>query len=495
MTEMVLSLFDPNTLLPHRAGIAGLALALSALPRDDAPLSWEVTEDGVRLSWETTDREAIEWLVRSTYQIEDGYLNVSALKLDPQGRYTFTQGVTSTLLQHNQQRKLAGSSTPLRFSVEEGQPEIEIDYRAILDCYYTRDLKDAFTSKGKFKPEISLKGHHLPGLVECFANGPYKDTPAGFISLLFLPVACGFYKLPGPGLRSALVIPEVVNLKQWIKRRQNFSGRTYKQFRSSGAGESGLRFLVEERVIGDARNTKVEYCEVYQLGGQSWDTNQTYLKQAIHRVRVSDEILELYQNAQNIFPARVRTTKDGKSWLVLSKALPWIADNLIADKHWYEGFFEFRKANELYERGGLVKMTQNLNDEERVLYEAVRGAFSTFLRGQILQAQKQGRKLDYAQVTDKALYRLQRPNTQQEFATALVSFLSQHRSKAARGVGMQIYGWIHDERNWRKARDLAMLAIATYQKRSDAEAEVPDDNLNSEAGQETGTKAYEFSTI
>jgi len=72
-------------------------------------------------------------------------------------------------------------------------------------------------------------------------------------------------------------------------------------------------------------------------------------------------------------------------------------------------------------------------------------------------------------VTDKVIYRLQRPSTQREFATALVDFLSQFRSKAARAAGPQIFWWIHQESNWRKARDLALLAIATYtSKKGDA---------------------------
>lgn len=109
-------------------------------------------------------------------------------------------------------------------------------------------------------------------------------------------------------------------------------------------------------------------------------------------------------------------------------------------------------------------MTQQyLNEDEQTLFDAVQGAFRLFLRGQNQQAQKQGRPLDYGQVTDKVIYRLQRPSTQQEFATALVDFLSQYRSKAAKGSGPQIFQWLHREANWKQARDLSLLAIATYQ--------------------------------
>ncbi|RMD72411.1 MAG: type I-MYXAN CRISPR-associated Cas8a1/Cmx1, partial [Cyanobacteria bacterium J149] len=101
MTELNLSIFDPNTLLPHRAGIAGLGLALSVLNPDSAPLKWEVNEDSVNLSWDCTDKEAISWLLEQTYQIKDGYLDVPALNLDPQGKYTLSEGIITTFLQHS----------------------------------------------------------------------------------------------------------------------------------------------------------------------------------------------------------------------------------------------------------------------------------------------------------------------------------------------------------------------------------------------------------
>lgn len=482
MTELVLSIFDPNTLLPHRAGIAGLALALSALTPTDAPIQWEVTEDAVTLSWHGSDLEAVQWLLNQTYRSDQGYLEVPALKLDKQGRYIFTEGVVSTFLQHSKQRTREKQAIPLSFLVEDDKPEIRIDYRPIVDCYYTRDFKDAFTSKGGFKTDIPLKGHHLPGLVECFVNGAYIESPIGFLALLFLPLACGYYQLPG--YRSALVIPEVRNLKQWVNLRRRMPGRTYRSFRASSAGESALSFLLREKLLEEAQQFRVDYCEVYQLGNQPWDGNQSYLKQAVHRVQVNDQVLELYEIASRLLPPRVKLKQDGEgTWLAESKVLAWISDNLIANKVWYSGFFEFRKATTIYpeDRRGLVVMTEHLNTNEKILFDAVQGAFSVFLRDQIQQAQKQGRPLDYGQVTDKVIYRLQRPSTQQEFATALVDFLSQFRSKAARAAGPQIFWWLHQESNWRKARDLTLLAIATYKGKTSEEEMVLEQEPTEEA--------------
>jgi CRISPR-associated protein Cas8a1/Csx13 len=492
LSKFELSIFDPNTLLPHRAGIAGLALVLSTLEIDDAPISWEISEDTVTLNWDCDDKEALDWLIKSAYQIDSGMLNVPALNLSGQGKYTFSQGVTSTFLQHSKQRTLDKTPRDIPFKVDENQPEIIISHRSLIDCYYLRDFKGVFNSKNKFSSSIAIKGHHLPGLVECYINGEYEESPSGFIALLFLPIACNYYLLQNG--RYALVIPEVKDLKSWINRRRQLSNRSYRDFRSPSAGEAGLRLLLEEALADSLQLQKVEYCEVYQLGKQPWDGNQSGLKQAVYRVRASHQVLSVYQSAISLFPSKVKVTDKGVSWLDISKILPWIAENLVNGKTWYTKFYEFRKSHHdkiKYQRKGLIAMTSHLQPHEQILFDSVQGAFSVYLVGQIKQATKQGRPLDYFQVTDKVIHRLQRPSTQQEFATALVDFLSQFRSKAARGLGREIYAWIHGE-EWRKARDLTMLAIATYQsKKKDGDAnseeelvEIPDSDSVVEADDE-----------
>lgn len=477
MTELNLSIFDPNTLLPHRAGIAGLALALSVIDADEVPFTWEVTEDAVNLAWSCSDKEAVLSLLQKTYRLKDGYLDVPALNLDQQGTYTFSEGVTTTFLQHGKQRKQSKKPVTLTFLIDEGQPEISRSFRLVEDCYYTRDFKEAFNSKGAFKPNIPIKGHHLPGLVECFAHGAYQESPEGFLALVFLPLACSYYQLSG--YRSAVVIPEVKNISEWVRRRKNYLSSTYRNFRSSSAGESGLRFLLQEKLIEDNKQFRVDYCEVYQLGKQQWDGSQSYLKQAVYRVRVDDEILDLYDSAFQFFKPQIRTNDKGEAWLAISKVLPRLCDNLIADKPWYLGFYEFQKQNELYERKGLVSMSQYLDPLEQTFFDAIQGAFSSFLREQIIQAQNQGRPLDYKQATDKVINRLQRPNTQQDFAKTMVDFLSRYRSKSTRGVGAEIYQWLHKDNQWKQARDLALLAIASYTGKSkDGKSEISEEVLD-----------------
>ncbi len=332
--------------------------------------------------------------------------------------------------------------------------------------------------------------------MECSVHKAYKESPANFLAILFLPLACSYYQLAG--YRSALVIPEIKKLKEWTKRRKNLSGRVYSDFRSSSAGESALRFLLQEKLIEDNYRLRVDYCEVYQLGKQPWDSSQSYLKQAVYRFTATEKVLDLYESAFQFFKPQVRQNDKGETWLSLSKLLPWLCDNLIADKPWYLGFFEFQKQNEIYEheRKGLVKMTKYLDDLEQIFFDAVQGSFRSFLQEQILQAEKQHRSLDYKQVTDKVINRLQRPSTQQDFAKTIVDFLSRHRSKATQGVGAEIYQWLHKDNNWRRARDLALLAIASYTgKGKDGKREIPEEVLEQSDSQDNPDQGFEMSVI
>jgi CRISPR-associated protein Cas8a1/Csx13 len=470
MTELILSIYDPNTLLPHRAGIAGLALALSSMQKEKALVKWEVTEDEVKLAWECTDREAVQWLVENTYKIADGgYLDVPALKLDRQGLHSFTEGILQTFLQFGPGRKL---DTAISVTMPVDDMEISVNFRPLIECYYTKKLKDEFDSKGKLKEQISLGSKHLPGLIRCYINGDYKESPSAFLALLFLPLACLYHKLPGA--RSTLVIPEIHDLKKWINRKQEYSGRTYRNFRCSGAGESGLQFLWLETMYEDSEIFKVDYCEVYQLGKQTWDPQQKYIKQAVYRVRAKPKNIEVYDSARQFFKPQVKNNANNEPFLAISKALAWICDNLIADRCWYSGFYEFRKRNGLYERKGLVNMTTNyLNADEQILFDAVQGSFSFYLAKQFeFRKSSLNRDLNKKEVidvfsksTEKVVHRLQHPNTQQEFAKALVKFLSDFPSKPGRGVGDRIYLWLHRGSNWRQGKDLTLLAIATYKSK------------------------------
>jgi len=144
-------------------------------------------------------------------------------------------------------------------------------------------------------------------------------------------------------------------------------------------------------------------------------------------------------------------------------------------------------------------MTQFLSESERLLFQSVHVAFGTFRVGQFkARSDQMGGSLTKEQgwdvakrSADTAIYRLQRPATQQEFAKALVDFLAQYRPSAAKGEGLEIYAWLHTGDNWRKARDLALLAIATYKKKTLEETGDPDLGVD-EIEPEEDSEGFEY---
>jgi CRISPR-associated protein Cas8a1/Csx13 len=492
VSKFTLSIFDPNTLLPHRAGIAGLALALGEISPKDAPLTWKVTEDSVTLDWDGIDLEVVSWLMGKTYTIQDGLLVAPALNLSKLSRYPFSKGVLDTFLQFSSGNKgFSEDQQDLVYSIED--TEISIKCRSLLWCYYTDSSKlTAFTKKGHFKTKIELTSKHLPGLIQDFGTSKcYAESPYSFLALLFLPLACSYFQLPfvkhpDPKKKTmvptyAVVIPEVINLLAWRTRRRELSEKICRSFRTSSASESGLKVLLQEKTVRDFEIYQTKYCEVYQIGPQQWDKNQIGLKQAIYRIESNDEVLQIYGSVANIFKPIERKTENGEVYVLNSKISPWITNNLVLSKCWYLGFYEFMKKRldprkpksennpQIYklERKGLVKMTQyHLSSEEHILFNAVKGAFGRYLRKQIEEiTQRQKRQFDYKEydhVREKVIRRLQRFNTQQGFATALVDFLSQFPPKAAKGLASEIMSLLYGS-DWKRARDLTMLAIATYQ--------------------------------
>ena len=117
--------------------------------------------------------------------------------------------------------------------------------------------------------------------------------------------------------------------------------RSYGNYRATGAAEAAIcTFLLQERVLEDSLIFRVNYCEVYQLGKQPWDGNQSYLKQAVHRVSVDDQILDIYQFCLLFISltSQGQQIRGKRGWQPL-KVLPWIASNLVSGKPWYAKLF------------------------------------------------------------------------------------------------------------------------------------------------------------
>ena len=80
MTELKLHIGHPGLTLLHRAGLAGLWMTLKQIEQEIPPekwpgsLTWKLTPRQVQLSWQGNDFEVIDWLLKESFQLNNGLI-------------------------------------------------------------------------------------------------------------------------------------------------------------------------------------------------------------------------------------------------------------------------------------------------------------------------------------------------------------------------------------------------------------------------------------
>jgi hypothetical protein len=248
---------------------------------------------------------------------------------------------------------------------------------------------------------------------------------------------------------------------------------SYYNFFASNSYDAALNFLLQER-----SNKTIAGCEVYQLGKQIWNANQN-TKQAVVKARVNPASLEIYGIAFDKFRPQLRKTKKDVAFLSQSQALPWIAENILANNPWWTGFAEWNeKQEQIYESKGLTEMTEYLDPIAKKFFDVVQSSYRVYLSQKYKEAQEQGRPIDYNQVQQKLIFSFRNKRLHMEFVMRITDFFFQYKGKE--GLDSEdVYGdiehWLYNKQNWLKAKSAAMLAITFYKakpKDIDAESEV-----------------------
>jgi CRISPR-associated protein Cas8a1/Csx13 len=493
--QIELDLSDPGFTLLHRAGLAGLWMTLKQLEKENVTpigkLKWELNHRHVGLSWEGQDLEVLNWILQESFQLKDGLISFRGLdskSMRLESQVIVHQGILGTFLQHTSTHKAEGAQTK-NFQVEEDKPPVIVTYKFLKSYVHQEFAKSLCNQKGNFlqKP-MTVAGWLNPGAVVrhvAFSSSTsFEETPEQAFVLLFAPIACYYFllrsKLRDKRAQYALIVPEVTNLEKYASYRQNPHLReaSYKDFFASGLGDAGLKFLTYETTAKLAKQFEVRRCQVLTLGTVSWASQQK-TRTDLHIVEAEAEVCENYQICRNWFSDRVIPGKDG-SFVASSFARELIAENLAKHQPWYAGFADKVSSNELfekltYERGGLYQMAKKANYDERdklfvqTCHEAIK-----FTYGQISSNTKSGD--DLTSKFDRATVRMRTGLSRCKSAEAFREFITDFWSRAGRLPTLQEH-WIElmefvtDKQDWKKARDLALLALASYKKNETERAE------------------------
>ncbi|MBV9386241.1 MAG: type I-MYXAN CRISPR-associated Cas8a1/Cmx1 [Chroococcidiopsidaceae cyanobacterium CP_BM_ER_R8_30] len=486
MQKLTFHLSNPSYTLLHRAGLAGLWMTLQQLEKEGIKpqkgMQWDLSPCQVVLSWEGNDRKALEWLLSESFRLtDDGLILLRGLNPKAMRKDTLVilhQGILGTFLQHTSTHKSEGVKSEAIPFEGENLEEVEVSYKYLTGYVYQNFATNLCDKSGNLlhKP-IAIAGWMNPGAVvrhiAFSADTSFEESPGNALILLFAPVACYYYtlksRLRDKRAQYALVIPQVDNLASYAKYRSdiNNSIKGYHDFYACSLGDAGLRFLTYETTEEVTFDANVSRCQVLTLGTVAWATQQR-TRTDLYLVEAGQTICKNYRICRNELVDRWVIGKDGK-FLVISFARELIAENLARSLPWYAGFADRVSSNELfqkllYERGGLYQVIQKINSDEReklfvrTCHEAI---YYTY--GQLAAKTRAGEEPNFDKVTVRIRTGLGRCKN----SSALREFMTDFWSRAGKLPTLQknwqdLMDFVMQEKDWKKPRDLALLALASY---------------------------------
>ncbi|MBF2063533.1 MAG: type I-MYXAN CRISPR-associated Cas8a1/Cmx1 [Calothrix sp. C42_A2020_038] len=488
--NLELDLGNPSFTLLHRAGLAGLWMTLNQLKKEkiEVPngLDWQLSERQVQLNCNGNDREILEWLLKESFQLNNGIITLRGLdskSMREDVQIIIHQGILGTLLQHTITHKSDGIVTK-SLSLGEDELEIQVKYKSLQSYVYQEFAANLCDKNGKLRTEyISVAGWLNPGAVvkhvAFSSDTSFKELPENAFVLLFAPVACYYYilgsKLRDKRAQYALVVPEVTDLEKYAQFRQNPNLRnaTYKDFHASGLGDAGLKFLTLNTTVNIAQTFNVQRCQVLTLGTVAWSTQQK-TRTDLYVVEVTDEVCHNYQVCDDWLKDEAIAGKDG-GFVVTSFAKELIAENLVKKLPWYFGISDKVNSNKLfqylaYERGGLYQVIQKIHSDEReklfvkACHEAIQYTF-----GKIADvATKRGESPNFDRETVRIRTGLGRCKNSETFREFITDFWSRAgKIPTLQKHWEELMDFVMSDKNWKKSRDLALLALASYKGKGD----------------------------
>jgi CRISPR-associated protein Cas8a1/Csx13 len=487
--KIQLHLGDPGITLMHRAGIAGLWMTLEQLQREypdpssrEGNLTWSLTARRVSLDWEGQDLEVLDWLLKQSFRISDeGLISLTGLnpgQMDLQTRITVHQGIRGTFVQHPSAFKSAGEETR-SLQIDPDSPEIVVNYKKARSYAHQDFAKKLCDKKGNLSTKpIAVAGWLNPGATVrhvAFSNQTgFEEPPKRALALVFAPVACQYFilrsRLRDKRAQYALIVPEVVDLETYTRRRRQFSNFGYKNFCASGLGDAGLKFLTHETTLELAKRNRVERCQTIVFGTVAWSSQQK-TRTDIETVAASQTVFRNYQLSKSYLSDRVVEGQSG-NFIARSFARELIADNLALGLSWFHGISEKVNSQELfqrlaYEREGLHQMTQNAEWDDNLQQLFVQACHEA-LRRTYAQIYERTREGEHAQI-DRERERIRTGLGRCKNSETFRQFITDFWSRAGRIPVLQehwqdLLPMVTGKERWKEARDLALLALASYRR-------------------------------
>lgn len=510
--EMILKLNEAGMTSLHKAGLAGLYMTLKSFAENDDEiegLEWQLGATEIKLSWtDKTPKAAFETLIKKSIWIDkEGFIRLAGLEvereMDRERKYLLYKAILRSFLQFGPIRKTE-SKRPLMFQADQDKkPYIEKDFAPLAKVPYHDISKRFFDAQGQFNKEIEIKGWLHPGAIarhELHKETILKESVELGLILIFAIVGVTYYLIQskGKGRKAllALLIPEVKDLQTYAKVRQFIASQGVSDLTASSSSDAALRMLIALKSNSESNQFAEELgekflCRIITFGIVSW--NQKQKSRTATRTIVSGKLsgFENYQLANTIFKNKwqqVKEKRDRKDVLKEPEhffvttfcAREMIADNTANNKFWYHNITEFLANRETreqlyYERKEIGEMVEkaNYDDENKNLFIKVCHESWRRRLGKLGQRAR-AENTSFGNLAGKEMEKWRtsyaRCKNAETLRETVIDFWARGGSNTLlQGDGFAKLLPLFSEKNWREARDLALLALISYKPQTEEE--------------------------
>ena len=507
MGRLICELHRPGMTSLHRVGLAGLYMTLDAFARDDE-VQEELEEAGV--SWTLADRQVtldfadgqtergLTKLIELAFQLDDGFFRLPGLERGApptmEQKWLLYQALLGTFLQFGPHRPTGKKDTLV---IEIDDKPMRIPGFAPIQRYRHQQANKVFLDKkGALVEKVDLAGWLFPGGAQrhvAWGDSTLEEPAELAFCLLFAPVGAIFFQVSsrrrGRKARTALVLPTVTSLPGYSTLRRSLLAKGVLALTVASPTDAALQLAV--MVQGQALNEHLEGpIRVMAFGIVNWNEKQKSRTAAFVINPTQLPGMSNYHLASAIFKNRwqvIGAKKDRKgkvkepehAFVRPFTAREMIADNVANRRPWYERFADYMSGKETrislqFERKELFEMTQAAHYDHSNEHAFIQTCHEAWRRRLGHLGERSRREhIRFDRLASGEYEKLRVALTRCKNAATLRAVVTDFWSRAGSLPTLQ-EGWgdilpLLEEEQWRKARDLALLALASYRPTNPAE--------------------------
>lgn len=502
--SLTVDLFAPGMTALHRVGLAGLAMTLRALESDGSAEqlrnlgAWRVSQRDVAFTWHGDGTEFFSALLKASFRLtDDGLIWLPALghPLDqPASGVVLHNAMLGTFLQHGKSRGNAAKQAAT-LSVEIDDQSHAVSFLPL--SWYAHQCAK-FNPSGKFR----VAGWLYPGgtvrHVQATAVTTLAEEPARALALLFAPVGAIYFQIhrrtTGVRPQYCLVVPEINDLLEYAEARQLFQRQGTELLHVAGAAEAAVRVTAELEARGLHRGLGSSRCTVVAFGSVPWSPRQKTRVARREFREARSEHLTAYRVATNALHPRLVSGKPDPEtgqvsrWWHVPQVPDLVAENVIVGAPWWHDFAALwqrvrdtaspaqRERALADEKGGLHTMVTDSrtmpDGPEARLVRACQEAWRRRLGA--LGERSHNTGTPFSSLASREYERVRISFARCKNAAMLRQTLTDFWSRAGSLPDLQD-GWAEIlpllQSRWQDARDLALLALASYKPQNSEEDE------------------------